>query len=297
MGKYLPIILAAQYGSLNKAASLLGYAQPSMMYIINKMEDELGVKLFYRTKRGVTLTEAGSRLLEVMVQIEAQEDSIQNIAQFFQEDRLKIGVFPGMPGRWISELLLELTQEHPDILVTLDTAASYREGLNAVVQCTMNCCFSTLIDPPGVDCVPLCEDPYSLVISASHPLAERKMVVLEEVLGEVPLIPNQESFDPDSVIWEYYRDTKHVLLADSTPPDPVFGVALAEKGLGAALLTGLQLDTVTNLKTVRVLPLDHGPKRTLTLLCPPKSERSLVVNDLIERVAQFGKEANAATKQ
>ena len=59
MGKYLPVIKTAECGSLTKAAHVLGYTQPSLGYIINNIEDELGVKLFYRDQRGVTLTENG----------------------------------------------------------------------------------------------------------------------------------------------------------------------------------------------------------------------------------------------
>lgn len=52
MGKYLPVIKTAECGSLTKAAHVLGYTQPSLGYIINNIEDELGVKLFYRDQRG-----------------------------------------------------------------------------------------------------------------------------------------------------------------------------------------------------------------------------------------------------
>ena len=72
MGKYLPIITTARCGSLNKAAAELGYTQPSLWYIINNIENDLGVKLFDRTRRGVTLTEAGKRLVEEMERIEAR---------------------------------------------------------------------------------------------------------------------------------------------------------------------------------------------------------------------------------
>lgn len=290
MGKYLPILLAAQHGSLNKAASLLGYAQPSMMYIINRMEDELGVKLFYRTKRGVTPTEAGRRLLEIMTVIEDQEASLLRIAQSFQEDRLRIGTFPGVPGRWISSLLAEIRRERPDTLVSLETFSTCQDGLDAVKQCTLNCCFSAIRDPSGVDVIPLCDDSYYLVVAADHPLAECNQLKLVDILGSVPLIPNLESFDPNGVLWELYQNTENVFLADSTPPDYIFCVALAEKGLGAALLPGLILEEIPRRDTIRILPITDGPKRTLSLLCPKKADRSVAVNDFIDLTVRLVQE-------
>jgi|GEM_PF-606930 len=295
MGKYLPIILAARYGSLNKAASLLGYAQPSMMYIINKTEDDLGVKLFYRTKRGVTLTEAGEKLLPVMVQMETQEDSIHNMARSFQENRLRIGTFPGMPGRWLSALLAAVTGENPEVLIRLETVSSLREGLEGVEHSTLHCCFSLLTEAPGASCLRLREDPYVLVLAADHPLAGEKEASLAEVLAQLPLIPSPESYDPDSPLWAVYQNPRQVFLPDSTPPDPVFSMALAEKGLGAALLPALLLEELPLRDTLRVLPLTDGPVRTLTLLAPPKATRSAMVSGFVglaERFVQETEESN-----
>ena len=52
MGKYLPVIKTAECGSMTRAAQVLGYTQPSLGYIINNIEDELGVKLFTGTSGG-----------------------------------------------------------------------------------------------------------------------------------------------------------------------------------------------------------------------------------------------------
>ena len=293
MGKYLPIILAARHGSLNKAASLSGYAQPSMMYIINKLENDLGVRLFYRSKRGVTPTEAGKKLLEVMEEIEFQEERLRSIAQSFQENRIRIGTFPDLPGRWISGLLAAIRKDSPDAMVRLETTVSHCEGLENVKNGALSCCFSILRDPPGVDCVPLYDDPYYLVLSAEHPLAQREQVSLEEVVDQLPLIPNRESRDPASPLWDLFQGKDHVLLADSTPPDPIFSVALAEKGLGAALLPVLQLEEMNLGDAVRVLPLLDRPVRTLTLLCPPREDRSAAVDELVSLVSALVGEAEA----
>ena len=80
MGKYAPVIKTAECGSMTRAAQTMGYTQPSLGYIINNIENELGVKIFYRDQRGVTLTEAGVGLLEIMRQIEAMEMRLQEAA-------------------------------------------------------------------------------------------------------------------------------------------------------------------------------------------------------------------------
>jgi LysR family nitrogen assimilation transcriptional regulator len=50
-------------GSLSRAAILTGVAQPRLTKVIQDLEHEVNTTLFYRTGRGVTLTDAGARLL------------------------------------------------------------------------------------------------------------------------------------------------------------------------------------------------------------------------------------------
>ena len=66
MGKYRPIIVTADCGSLTRAGKILGYAQPNMGSIVTRFENELGVKLFTRSKHGVTLTKTGEKLVDIM---------------------------------------------------------------------------------------------------------------------------------------------------------------------------------------------------------------------------------------
>jgi DNA-binding transcriptional LysR family regulator len=52
----------AEEGSITRAASLLGMAQPALSRQLQLLEEDLGVALFRRNRRGVELTEAGERL-------------------------------------------------------------------------------------------------------------------------------------------------------------------------------------------------------------------------------------------
>ena len=287
MGKYLPILTIARCGSLNKAAGELGYSQPNLWHIVNNLEAELGAKIFHRSRQGVTLTEAGEALLERMARIEAQESSLHQYARTYHKNLIRVGLGPGLPGQWTAELLAELKQTNPDLRLRVETTASYREGLEAVADRAMDCCFSVLSGPPETEAIPLWEEPYVLVTGADHPLAQKEQARLEDVLGKVPLIPTGDCFDPDGPLWELYRRTEHVLMADSAPLDPAFAIALAEQGMGVALFPATGLDRVRAGESVRCIPLMNGPVRTVTLLCGPEESRSPLVNDVIASILSF----------
>src|ERR1700674_814526 len=58
------LMQVADFDSFSKAATVLGIAQPALGREIQKLEEECGVRLFYRHGRGVSLTPEGEALLE-----------------------------------------------------------------------------------------------------------------------------------------------------------------------------------------------------------------------------------------
>lgn len=58
------IIAIAEERNLTQAAKRLYISQPTLTLYLNRLENELGVKLFDRTKSPVTLTDAGAYYLE-----------------------------------------------------------------------------------------------------------------------------------------------------------------------------------------------------------------------------------------
>ena len=65
------IIAIAEERNLTQAAKRLYISQPTLTLYLNRLENELGVKLFDRTKSPVTLTDAGAYYLEKMKKIYA----------------------------------------------------------------------------------------------------------------------------------------------------------------------------------------------------------------------------------
>jgi len=57
----------ARLGGMNRAAAALNTVQSNVTARIRALEEQLGVQLFRRTSRGVSLTAAGERLLPELV--------------------------------------------------------------------------------------------------------------------------------------------------------------------------------------------------------------------------------------
>ena len=70
------IITIAETKSFNKAAEQLYVSQPSLTRAMKELEKELGITLFYRSGRGVTLTNDGTEFLLYAKQIYGQYESV-----------------------------------------------------------------------------------------------------------------------------------------------------------------------------------------------------------------------------
>ncbi|MBR5791579.1 MAG: LysR family transcriptional regulator [Ruminiclostridium sp.] len=284
MGKYLPVIRTAECGSLNRAAQALGYTQPSLAYIINNIESELEVKLFLRGQRGVTLTEEGTKLLTIMRQIEEMEEKLHQTARVGKNGLLRIGIFPSIASLWLPEVLRKFYEMHPDAEVKMEHLFYYLDGEQSLKEHRLDCCFFASKCPAGLEAVELWEDPYYLLVPQDSDLAQLEEVAAEEVAGKYPFIPTTESFDEGSAIWEVYQALSQSSRMDYQPQENRMAVSMVEAGLGVAVLPGLDLMDLSAGRKVKAVPLVGGLSRMVSMLCPPESERSELMEDFLDMV-------------
>ena len=274
MGKYRPIIVTAECGTLTRAGKILGYTQPSLGYIISNLETELGVKIFHRDQRGVRLTEAGASIIDIMRQIEDMEDHLREVIHTSQESLLRVGIFPSVSAQWIPGIIAAFRESYPNTAIKLQHQSWYLDGELGVKEHTLECAFFTGKCPAGLESIPLHVDPYYLVVGENCDLYDREEVSLYDVAGKYPFIPTNESFDSESAIWDVYQTFSQSNLVDFEPQENHMAIAMTEAGLGMTILPGLDLVDLSANHRVKALPLAEGLTRTISLLCPRESERT-----------------------
>jgi DNA-binding transcriptional LysR family regulator len=113
-------VAACEYGSFTAAAESLFIAQPSLAEQIRRLEQELGARLFIRTGRTLTLTEAGANLQthagRVLSAAAAAEASVKN-ALDLRGGTASLGTF-GVAYRYmVKEVVTSFVARHPDVSV------------------------------------------------------------------------------------------------------------------------------------------------------------------------------------
>lgn len=115
----------ANTGSINETAKRLNMSQPPLTYQIHQLEEELHVKLFERSQKGVSLTEAGKLLYERCQNILHYVDSTQQeVSKFGKQETLRIGItHTTLPI--LIPYFRKFTKLHSDIHYEIQDAITY----------------------------------------------------------------------------------------------------------------------------------------------------------------------------
>lgn len=111
---------AARHGSFVKAASELHVTASAVSLQIRQLEDELGLKLFERTPKGLALTAAGSRVLpDVNAAFEKLRTTFSALNEAEEGAVLTVSAAPSFAAKWLLPRLSRFLSSNPDIEVSI----------------------------------------------------------------------------------------------------------------------------------------------------------------------------------
>lgn len=113
--------------SFSKAAQKLFIAQPSLSLTVKKLEDQLGVPLFDRTTKPISVTEAGVEYIRAVEQLRSVEESFKNYIR--KVNRMEAGSLDIGSNQLLSSLILpqyvdKFIKQYPNIRLTVNDANS-----------------------------------------------------------------------------------------------------------------------------------------------------------------------------
>lgn len=120
---------AARHGSFVKAASELHVTPSAVSLQVRQLEDELGLKLFERTPRGLALTTPGQRVLpDVASAFERLRDSFAALNDSVEAgSMLTVSAAPSFASKWLLPRLNRFLAAHPEIEVSLKATVEFAD--------------------------------------------------------------------------------------------------------------------------------------------------------------------------
>ncbi|NOZ10308.1 MAG: LysR family transcriptional regulator [Gammaproteobacteria bacterium] len=178
-------------GSFSLAAEALALTQPAVSKRVGALEGKLGVKLFHRIGRQISLTEAGEALLprarHLLAEFEDTQRVISNLSGQI-EGKLLVGTSHHIGLHRLPSVLRRFTEHYPDVTLELQFMDS-EAACQRVARGELELGVVTLPpDPsPPLICQPIWDDPLHLVVAADHALVHHKTIDISQ-LADIPAI-------------------------------------------------------------------------------------------------------------
>jgi DNA-binding transcriptional LysR family regulator len=183
------LVAVAEELNFGRAAIRLRISQPPLSQQIRQLEEELGVRLFDRTKRHVKLTESGKRIVLEAQQILSQVDHFVNVASRVSEGaigRLAVASTGGTSDILVAALG-RFTHQYPAVHIELQLMNTALQ-IEALREKHVDIGFLSLpVDDPNLKLETVKREPMWLAIPKNDPLATYKKIPLAN-LEQQPIV-------------------------------------------------------------------------------------------------------------
>lgn len=184
----------ADAGSFNRAAEECYITPTAVIKQINLLEGELGVRLFDRSHRGLTLTPAGRSLYrDTKYIIQYCRDSVTRAKNAMQAETsvVRIGSSPMTPAQLLMRLWSRVNELCPDIKFQIvpfeNTPENAREilgNLGKNIDVVGGIFDETMLGLYGCDGLELSREPFCCAVSVHHRLAAKDLLRVSDLYGE-----------------------------------------------------------------------------------------------------------------
>ncbi len=246
-------IAVAEEENIGRAANRLHISQPPLTRQIQQLEDELGVRLFRRTPKGMELTQAGELFLEearnIRAVVEQATERTQRAGQG-KLGRLDVAIFGSAILDAIPKLLLSFKNTHPEVKVVLHTMTK-AEQIDALRQRRITVGFNRMLGPLdeiGTELVTT--EALLLAVHERDPLSTLPAIPFR-ALAENPMVLFPTGARPNFVdkVMALCHERGFEPLVSQEVGDAVTGVALVASGVGVCLVP----ESATTLKNPGVI--------------------------------------------
>lgn len=282
------IVALAQERHFGRAAEKCFVTQPTLSLAIKKLEDELSVQLFERSKNDIIVTTIGVRIIDQARRVLEEAARISQLAKGGGNQLsgpLRLGVIPTIGPYLLPELIPILRKNAPQMPLAIEEnltgnlAPMLRQGdIDAAI-------IALPFMVPGVTTRALYEETFRVVVPAGHRWSKRKRIKPSELSEENLLMLNTGNCFRDQVL-EACPGQPPDALADGRAGSSLETIRnMVASGLGVSVLPCSALGRPYQTKSVDVLEFDGpSPSRKVGLAWREGFARPEAVQVLISAV-------------
>ena len=278
---YRVFLEVAKQGNISAAAQNLFISQSAVSQSVKQLEEQLQVRLFSRSTRGVSLTSEGKLLLEYVSHalglLQSGEEKIAASRQLLTGE-LIIGASDTVTKTYLLSRLEAFHKDYPDIRIRIlnGTTSMVLDYLHAG---QVDIAFASEAPDETVYSVRHCVDTHTIFVAAPDYLEFDKVYTMEEIAA-LPLILLERKASSRVYVERYFQDHGVQIHPEIELGSHNLLISLARIGLGVACVTeefslsGLSRGVIVPLRTDFEVPARAVSMCTLRAVSPtPAAER------------------------
>lgn len=254
-------LAVAKYKNFTDAAENSYVSQPAITKQIALMEQELGLQLFKRDKRSVTITPAGEIMQEAFMQMQLIYENAMAYARRTDKGQtgiIRVGYINGLMLDFIPDVLKRFNQEYPNVEITFE-CLSFSALKKGLAEGAVDIGITLLLDVhnlPDLQWTKICSVPDGFVFSKNYYLARKENLSVADFRDVIFYIISPKEMKVNELLINVCN--KHGFLPKKINyvSDPGSMLLMAESGQGVTLIDKLTFDNIANRDTLHFFELE-----------------------------------------
>jgi LysR family transcriptional regulator, hydrogen peroxide-inducible genes activator len=277
------VLAVAEYKNFTLAAEKCFVTQPTLSMQIQKIEEELGIQIFDRSKKPIQLTDIGLKIVSQAKNIVNEANRIKDIVdqqKGFVGGEFRLGIIPTVMPTLLPMFLTNFIKKHPKvnlIIEELNTDEIIHKLKNGHLDAAIA---ATPLEEISLKEIVLYYEPFVAYIPDGHVNSKLKEIEVSDLnLQEILLLQDGHCFR-DGILnlcknVNGLNDTINTFQIESGSFETL--IKLADEGLGTTLLPYLHTLDLNEKNKTKLRPFkDPKPAREVSLIFP-KSELKLQI--------------------
>lgn len=269
INRYRTFAVAAECKSVSETAKKLFISQPSVSADLSALENELNVRLFFRSNRGITLTEEGRVLYEYIKNafsfIEKGEEKLREISGL-KSGTLRIGASDMTLKFFLLDYITEFRELHPDVRLTVTnnpTPKTFDALRGGEIDFGVVSEPFSLVNQEEFELIPVKSINDIFIVKSDSDLAKEKNITRAR-LSELPLIMLERHTSTRSYVSSYLGADFSSPIIELATSDLLLD--FAQRGIGvSSIVENFASESLKSGKTVKLDLCEPVPPRRFFL--------------------------------
>lgn len=283
------VVAVAKERNFRRAAEKCFVSQPALSLAIKKLEEELGILLFERSRTDVSPTPIGEQVIAQAIKAIEEVAQIKEIAKQGNNQlngAFKLGLIYSIGPYLLPELIPILRQTAPDMPLDIEenlTNQLETQLKNGVIDAAI---LALPFDVPGIKTLPLYDEKYVVMVPIDHAWANRKLINAEELADQNVLLLNSGHCYSHQVLQACPDLSRKGQVLQGNSLETIRNMVASNLGI-TVLPSSAATERYTN-PLVKVIPFaEPVPVRRIALAWRKSYAREMAVECLADAIKQI----------